>query len=552
MPSRSCRHASRRSRCGVLLALAAICCLPALPSAAAAEPLSPSSPLYSPSAPLVDENPYVTAEYSGTLTQESSATSPAEHHELTATLRWNTKVSGPVDQIEYTAAFGASAIHWQVTELSGTVKDNGENLSTKTPFSCEGSFSPSSGDGGTGGIELPLDEPGYPAGGGNPATNPDYRVAPPLGIPLSLLSSSAGESGYPYCATKYWDTAEGWLGGALEQPGWEGATGPVDYFLPGAPYTQPIDPPAYTCACGTGTTFKVTLTSTLKFTSPPLPAVPPTTGPVSGTGTGPPKAAPPPPIFCAAGAKVACKDKQAAQQAIRGDLKPATFQCELAGLGVAGIVAALAAPETGAAAFLAAEGVVGAEIGALSGTGCGLLLKQIYDEAKTVEDPAAGQLGKLAQPQLPRRAVIHPPSCSRFPKAAKFCRSLRAQVLAYANSLANGQAVAAALLTTVDRMTGAELGHNARALAGQAAHANRLRSQLLAQQKAQRLAGMAISRLLSGAHFRASISAAQTQAGLAAALSRLAPRGISSGALEKAAAFLLPEGSIGAAAGFGD
>jgi hypothetical protein len=541
----SSRHGRRRrQRTGVAL-LATVLLALAAAAGAAAEPLSPTDPLYSPSAPLVDENPYVSAEYSGTLTQ-TAASSTVPTRSVSANLSWNTKVSGPVDQIEYAATYGASAIHWEVSELTGSVKVTNE----KAP-SCSGSFSATGKDGGTRGIELPADEPGFPAGGGNPATNPDYRVDPPQGIPLILLASSAGLSGE--CGTTIWDASENWFGGALSQPGWESAAGPIRYFPPGAPFTDPINPPAYECACGPGQTFKVTLTSTLKFTSPVLPGgSAPTGGPSSGTGqTAPGPTAPGPPVKCGAGSKPSCESKKAAQEDIRRELRPTTFECELAAVGIGGIIAALAAPEVSAAAFLAAEGVVGAEVAALAGTTCGLLLKRIYEDAKTVEDPPAGQLGKLAEPTFPKRSVIHPPACARYPKALQFCKRLRAQILAYAASVADGQAVTAALLTTVDRITGAELAHNSSALARQARHAGHLHTQLAARYAAQRRAGRAISQLFSGAHFSASISAAQAHAGLAGVLSKLGGRGISAAGLAKVAAAALPEGSIAAEPGFG-
>ena len=523
----------------VLAAGLALLALAAFPTASLAAPLSPTDPLYSPSAPLVDENPYVSAEYSGTLTQ-TAASSTVPTRSVSANLSWNTKVSGPVDQIEYAATYGASAIHWEVTELTGSV-----NVTNEKPPSCSGSFSATSKDGGTRGVELPLDEPGFPAGGGNPATNPDYRVQPPQGIPLILLASSAGQSGE--CGTTEWDASDKWFGAALSQPGWEGAAGPIVFFPPGAPFTHPIDPPTYECACGPGQTFKVTLTSNLKFTSPVLPGGSAPAGrPSSRTGP----TAPGPPVTCGAGSKPSCESKKAAQEDIRRELRPATFECELASVGIGGIIAALAAPEVSAAAFLAAEGVVGAEVAALAGTTCGLLLKRIYEDAKTVEDPAAGQLGKLAEPVFPKRSLIHPPPCARYRKALRFCKRLRADVLAYAASVANGQAVAAALMTTVDRMTGAELARKAGALASQARHAGRLRRQLSAEYAAQRRAGRAISHLLSSAHFSASISAAQAHAGLAAVLSKLGRRGISAAGLAKVSAVALPEGSIAAEPGF--
>ncbi len=534
---------SRGTAPAVLAAVLALLALVALPRAALAEPLSPTDPLYSPSAPLVDENPYVSAEYSGTLTQTAATPMPLPRS-VSANLSWNTKVSGPVDQIEYAATYGAGAIHWEVTELAGSVKVTNEKSS------CSGSFSATGKDGGTRGVELPLDEPGYPAGGGNPTTNPDYRVDPPQGIPLVLLASSAGPSGE--CGTIAWDSSEEWFGAALSQPGWEGAAGPVMYFPPGAPFTDPISPPTYECACGPGQTFKVTLTSSLKFTSPVLPGgSAPTSGPSSASG--PPAPGPPAPglpFKCGAGSKASCESKKAAQEDIRRELRPATFECELAAVGIGGIIAALAAPEVSAAAFLAAEGVVGGEVAALAGTTCGVLLGRIYEDAKTVEDPPAGQLGKLAEPKFPKRSLIHPPACARYRKALRFCKRLRADVLAYAAGVADGQAVTAALQTTVDRMTGAELAHKAGDLADQARHAGRLRRQLSAQYAAQRRAGRAISQLLSGAHFSASISAAQSQAGLASVLSKLGARGISAAGLAKVAATALPEGPIAAEPGF--
>ena len=126
---------SRRTVRATLTAALVLVAMAALPAASLAESLSPTDPLYSSSAPLVDENPYVSAEYSGTLTQASSITT-VPTHSVNAKLSWNTKVSGPVDQIEYPAIYGESAIHWEVSELAGTVTVTNEN-----PPSCTGSFS---------------------------------------------------------------------------------------------------------------------------------------------------------------------------------------------------------------------------------------------------------------------------------------------------------------------------------------------------------------------------------------------------------------------------
>jgi len=515
-----------------LIGLAGTCSVLALPSLAAGEPLSPGSPLYSPSAPLTDENPYVTAEYSGTLKQESTADTIIEHDHRTAELKWNTKVAGPIDQIEYQAIYGASAIHWQVSELAGTVSNEEENKASKAKSSCKGTFSPTSQDGGGGGIELPLDQPGYQAGGGNPATNPDYRVAPPQGIPLSLLASSSTES---RCEAQAWNSPEAWLGEALSQPGYEGSTGPVDYFPPGLPYTQSIDPPPYTSPVNPNQSFKVTLTSTLKFTSPALPKSGVSSGPVTGTsGKGPA------PISCGAGSKPGCANKQAARLAaakdLRAQLDPLTLQCGIAAVGTSLLVAGVIAPEFGAGAGLVVAGPAGAEVLLTSGPACAILIKRIYDDAKTIEDPPAGSFRKLARPSVPRGPAAKLPACTSAPASARrFCETLRAEELRYLAALRAGQAVAAAMLTTTDRISGAARAKAGSALRIQTRQANSLAAQLRSNDAAESSAGRAVASLIAGAKLTLGLSGAQTQAGITRGFAGLARLGVSGARVEQLA-----------------
>jgi hypothetical protein len=97
-----------------------------LASLACAAPLSPSSPLYNPGAPLLDENPEVTADYKGKiieLVEMPPLEAGARSEKRKATLEWDNSVSGPVDQIEYTGVYGASSIHWHLTTFTGEAKD---------------------------------------------------------------------------------------------------------------------------------------------------------------------------------------------------------------------------------------------------------------------------------------------------------------------------------------------------------------------------------------------------------------------------------------------
>jgi hypothetical protein len=111
---------------------------------------------------------------------------------------------------------------------------------------------------------------------------------------------------------------------------------------------------------------------------------------------------------------------------------------------------------------LAAAGPTGAEIFALATPVCVSLVKRIYDDSKIIEDPPAGGLGKLARPVRPRGPAAKLPTCRSYrAKIRRFCESLRADGLRYAAAIRTAEAVDAALLTTVDRVTGA---YNARTI----------------------------------------------------------------------------------------
>jgi hypothetical protein len=530
-----------------LACLAALSCLTlAVDWRADAAPLPKSSPLYNPGATRLDENPEVSADYKGTIEYllEAPALEAGGRGEVRkAKLEWDESVTGPVDQIEYTGIYGSSSIHWHMNKFEGEVKDEVTEGSTLT--FCKGKFATTPSptvDAGEQGVFLPLDEPGHPATGGNPATNPDYSVRPPGGMPVLHLTSSA-PAGTP-CETNSWNgTGSTTWGNAVAFASTEPAVGtewgdtvnPTVYFPPGGGHTQSL-PFKYPCMppkCGPETNAKgehvgsvtVTVESSITFSSPGLSSGAPST---KKTPPGARELRPGAPIVCGPGSKPTCEDKKLAQEDIRGQLPGLANECAIATIGIGGLVAGAVAPEVGVAVVLAAEGPTGAVVFALSAPLCGLLINRIYKDAKIIEDPPAGALRRLARPVIPRGPAARLPSCRSYTgKMRRFCDSLRTDGLRYAAAVRKATAIDTALLTTVDRVSGAYKAHNVSALKLQEAQAASLRAQFKAAHAEQRRAGAAIRRLIKSVGLGVRLTAAQEQSGITRAFSGLSRLGVS-------------------------
>jgi len=261
-------------------------------------------------------------------------------------------------------------------------------------------------------------------------------------------------------------------------------------------------------------------------------------GPTSPTGpTGPPGKQPP--ITCPAGAKPTCHYKQDAQNDLRKTLQEMSAQCPIAAIGLAGLLAGVIAPETGAGSVLTAAGPTGAMILAGSGTTCALLIKRAYDDAKIVEDPPVGGLNSLARPVAAHGPAVRLPSCKHYAGVKRYCDALGADELRYVGSIRQSQAIDAALLTTVDRMTAADAAHKANALRSQKDHAGALQSQLDAALADEARAGKAIARLIEAHKLRVQLSLAQSQQGLADARAQLGKLGVPANHAEELAGVTL-------------
>jgi hypothetical protein len=485
---------------------------------------------------ILSSSTEVVVEYKGTITENFESPPPGSSLSSDyrkAELAWDETAAGPVDQIE------AGAIHWHVSSLTGAVTDK-QTEADGNPLSCEGRFSPTSTDAGERGLSGPT------TGGG-------YSVRPPYGLPAQLVSSTGPSSGPDtLCDTERWNTTVGdtaWedaVDFAAGEPGvaaaWSDTVRPVVDFPAGGGHTQSL-PFHSVCAppsCGTGSEYKggvttkfgtatVTIASSITFSSPGLSSGSPKAG---KTTPGPREGRPPGPVSCPSGSKPTCPDKKLAQEDLKGLLPNLANQCAIAALGSGLLVTGLAAPESGVAVVLAAAGPTGAEVFALSGPACAILIKRAYDDAKIIEDPPIGALNTLAWPERAAASAIPLPPCTAYVGAiAGFCASLRGDAGRYLTALGAGQAVASALALTVDRVTGAAKAHNRSALRRQSAHASLLRRRLRTAAAGQRATARAIAALIGSQGLTMKLDTAQQQGGVTRALSGLRKRGISAARL---------------------
>jgi hypothetical protein len=229
-----------------------------------------------------------------------------------------------------------------------------------------------------------------------------------------------------------------------------------------------------------------------------------------------------------------------AQEDLRSQLPGLANECAIATIGFGGLIVGAAAPEIGIGSILAVAGPTGAEIFALSTPVCVSLIKRIYDDSKIIEDPPIGGLGKLARPVRPKGPAAKLPSCKRYrAKIKRFCESLRADGLRYAAAIRTAEAIDTALLTTVDRVTGAYNAHNQRALKLQERQAASLRARFAAALTQQQRAGATISRLIKSVGLRVSLTEAQEQRGIAKAFSGLSRLGVPGSQAERLAGVTL-------------
>jgi hypothetical protein len=316
---------------------------------------------------------------------------------------------------------------------------------------------------------------------------------------------------------------------AATQATWGEKVTPTVYFPPGAhtqmlKFTYPCAPPG----CSTETTgagervgtAEIKLVSNINFSSPELP------GRKGHPKKAPPRTGPP----CRGGRGPTCADKLFAERDASDALGEMDMQCSLAVLSLAEVIGSV---ERGTTSLAEAESI-SQELAAGSDSACAMEVLSFLEDLKSINDPPAGGLHKIAQPVNPKVPAARLPAC-KGPRSASrtLGESVRADELRYLATVRRGASIDAALLTTVDRVSGAYRGRDGSALNLQVRHAADLRSQLKAAHGQARAARRAIGALLKARDVRVILSAAQQQRGLGKALSKMP--GVSQARLEQVA-----------------
>jgi len=89
-------------------------------------------------------------------------------------MEWETGGLRPGRSDRVRGVYGASALHWKLSKLTGSVEEKSVDAGGN-PFGCSGSFSPDArgADGGIEGVFVPLETPAIPPPAATRRTNGD-------------------------------------------------------------------------------------------------------------------------------------------------------------------------------------------------------------------------------------------------------------------------------------------------------------------------------------------------------------------------------------------
>jgi hypothetical protein len=177
---------------------------------------------------------------------------------------------------------------------------------------------------------------------------------------------------------------------------------------------------------------------------------------------------------------------------------------------------------------------------------CAPYLVQAFHDIQIANDPPAGNIGAIAKPaKTPSSAAAAKklPSCAGKPAALRpFCRTLRADLADQIAAAQRSAAIAAALLTTVDRETKAHKTHHAAALRRQSKAGDRLVADLKAAERREHAIGARIATLVSAHNVTGQLTAAQDAAAIASILRKLRAHGVSRATVQRLAPSALTAG----------
>lgn len=160
--------------------------------------------------------------------------------------------------------------------------------------------------------------------------------------------------------------------------------------------------------------------------------------------------------------------------------------------------------------------------------------ERVLTDFRIYNDPPVTGYSKLAEPASPQPVAL--PECGTSEGAADvFCNELRPVALQMVTNANAANAIDAAMLTTIDRDTGAIQARDYPAAAAQANHFAALRKKLTAALDAQGKAGAQFARLLRGAGCKGTLTAQQSTAAIAWARRRLVGAGVPAAKVAKLA-----------------
>jgi hypothetical protein len=161
---------------------------------------------------------------------------------------------------------------------------------------------------------------------------------------------------------------------------------------------------------------------------------------------------------------------------------------------------------------------------------CAAYLVQAFRDIEIANDPPAGNINLIAKPaKTPSSAAAAKklPSCAGKPPALQsFCRTLRADLAEQIAAAQHSAAIAAALLTTVDRETKAHKTHHAAALRRQSHAGDQLVKDLKAAERHEHAIGARIAALIGTQHVTGQFTAGQDATAIASILRKLKADGV--------------------------
>ncbi|HET9103719.1 MAG TPA: hypothetical protein VFN55_10235, partial [Solirubrobacteraceae bacterium] len=236
------------------------------------------------------------------------------------------------------------------------------------------------------------------------------------------------------------------------------------------------------------------------------------------------------------------RQKIFAQGDLLATLLRAQGPCGLVALGTTTVVwSSTVGGPTAPAALIPAEFLLSA-----GAPMCAAYATQIYLDVQIINDPPRGDVTVIARPApTPSSAAAARtlPSCASKPAALRsFCSALRGDLAQEIAAAQRSAALAAALLTTVDRETAARRSHRGAALQRQLAAGDRLVAALRATERSQRTLGSMISGRIAAQHVTGQLTAAQDATAISALLRRLRARGVTRATLQRRAPSALTAG----------